>query len=777
MQVLKRDGRIKDFSEIRILEVITRAYKDVYSEDLSNYNEEIKQVVNNVTERILNLKEDPVSVEKIQDIVINELNKVNRKVGRAYKKYRIKREEIREKNSAKEKFYKEILQTSNVDNDNANVDQYSFSGRKYRIADNEQKTFALRNLIDPEVREAFEDGYIYVHDLSSYAIGDHNCLFADLPRLLANGFKTRNGDVRPANSFSTACQLVAVIFQVQSQIQYGGVASCGIDFELEPYAHKSFVKLFKEGLFEKDYITENSYKKLKDGENVKSIEGQQIDCQNIHIDNTELNEMFPKAYDYALRHLEKEGSQAAQGLFHNLNTLESRAGSQVPFTSLNYGRNTSTYGRLISKWLLNASIDGIGKNHRTSIFPISIFQYKKGVNDKPGTPNYDLKRKALESLSKRIYPNWGNGDWTENIDDPNDYTTFFSTMGCRTLLGKDRFTNSYSKIGRGNISPITINLPKLGIEHGICLGKRDKADIEGFYEDLDRILKITEKGLIDRFNYISSQSPKSATFMYENGTIRDYDKCETDVKEAMKHGTNAIGLIGVAEMCIAMFGKHQGESLEAYKFALEVIEHMYDFMKEAGERNDLNFSLYFTPAENCCKTMRNTLYNEYGELEGITTNKFLTNSVHIPVYYQCDAYSKILMESPFTKYGTGGNICYVELDTNAVHNLDGLEKLIDFAMAVNIPYLALNFPIDTCDDCGYSSQINTETCPVCGSSKIQRLKRVTGYLTTDYRHFNEGKIDEVEKRVVHTTYNPEVEPIVEYAKKVLKERGIEIPEI
>ena len=265
--------------------------------------------------------------------------------------------------------------------------------------------------------------------------------------------------------------------------------------------------------------------------------------------------------------------------------------------------------------------------------------------------------------------------------------------------------------------------------------------------------------------------------MYENGTIRDYDKCETDVREAMKHGTNAIGLIGVAEMCIAMFGEHQGESLEAYKFALEVIEHMYDFMKEAGERNDLNFSLYFTPAENCCKTMRNTLYNEYGELEGITTNKFLTNSVHIPVYYQCDAYSKILMESPFTKYGTGGNICYVELDTNAVHNLDGLEKLIDFAMAVNIPYLALNFPIDTCDDCGYSSQINTETCPVCGSSKIQRLKSVTGYLTTDYRHFNEGKIDEVEKRVVHTTYNSEVEPIVEYAKEVLKERGIEIPEI
>ena len=777
MQVRKRDGKVKDFSPFRILEVITRAYNDVYNEETDDKTDEIKDIADKVIVRIESAKNDIIDVEEIQDIIINELNKVNRKVGRAYKKYRIMREEIRERNSQKEKFYKEILQTTNVDNDNANVDQYSFSGRKYRIADNEQKMYAMRNLISPEVREAFEDGYIYIHDASSYAIGDHNCLFADLPRLLNNGFRTRNGDVRPANSFSTACQLVAVIFQVQSQIQYGGVASCGIDFELEPFAHKSFVKLFKEGLFEKDYISENDYNKLKDGNDVKSIDGITIVAQNIHIDNHELKENFSKAYDYAVRHLEKEGKQSAQGLFHNLNTLESRAGSQVPFTSLNYGRNTSTYGRLINKWLLNASIDGIGKHNRTSIFPISIFQYKKGVNDKKGTPNYDLKRLAIESLSKRIYPNWVNNDWTENVEDPDDYTTYCATMGCRTMLGKDIHTGSYSRIGRGNISPITINLPKLGIEHGICLGKRDKADIEGFYKDLDRVLNLVEKGLVDRYEYICSQSPKSATFMYGNGTIKDYDKVDNTVREAMKHGTNAVGFIGIAELCIAMFGKHHGESLEAYQFALDVVKHMSEFTKQAAERNNMNFSLYFTPAENCCKTMRNTLYNEYGLIEGVTSNKFLTNSVHIPVYYQCDAYSKLLMESPFTKYGTGGVITYIELDTNAVNNPDGLEKLIDFAMKINIPYLALNFPIDTCDDCGYSSQINGDTCPVCGSNKIQRLKRVTGYLTTDYRNFNEGKIDEVEKRVVHTTYNPQSKEIVDYAKEVLKENGIDVPEV
>jgi len=412
MQVKKRDGRIKDFSSIRIMEVISLAYKDVFEDESETPEKqcEIFDVGNTVIQKIKDLNKEIIDVEEIQDIVVKELYKVNRKVSKSYKKYREERNEVREKNNIKEKFYKEILECSNIDNDNANIEQSSFSGRKYRIADNEQKSYALRNLISKDVRTAFEEGYIYIHDLSSYAIGEHNCLFSDNLKLLTNGFKTRNGDVRPANSFATACQLIAVIFQVQSQNQFGGVASCGIDFELEPFAHKSFVKLFKEGRTEHPEPT------------VKTT-------INIHIDDKDIKKWYPKAYDYAVRHLEKEGKQAAQGLFHNLNTLESRAGSQVPFTSINYGRNTSTYGRLINKWLLEASIDGIGKHNRTSIFPISILQYKKGVNDKKGTLNYDIKQLAIKSLSRRIYPNIANGDWSENIDNPNDYTTFFSTMG------------------------------------------------------------------------------------------------------------------------------------------------------------------------------------------------------------------------------------------------------------------------------------------------------------------------------------------------------------
>lgn len=410
---IKRDGRVKAYDVERIRGAVTKAYEDVYG-DAALQLSDINSVVMDADQRIKLTKKDRIDIEDIQNTVQKTLYSHDRKVYKAYKEYREKRTEEREKHSKKEKFYKEILHCTNVDNDNANVNQYSFSGRKYRIADNEQKQYALRNLISKKGRKAFESGLIYYHDLSSYAIGEHNCLFPRIKELLHEGFVTRNGDVRPANSFSTACQLVAVIFQIQSQVQFGGVASCGLDWELEDFVHKSFVKLFKEGLEEKDEID------LWDSEE---------NHPEIHIDEMILKMLYPKAYDYAIRHLEKEGNQSCQGLYHNLNTLESRAGSQVPFTSINLGRNTSTYGRLVTKWIFDASLNGIGKFNRTSIFPISIFQYKKGVNDKEGTPNYDLKMKAIESMSKRIYPNWGNGDWKQNIEDENDYTTFFATMG------------------------------------------------------------------------------------------------------------------------------------------------------------------------------------------------------------------------------------------------------------------------------------------------------------------------------------------------------------
>lgn len=750
MNIIKRDNRVKEFDRNRIENAIEMSQREVGKDD-----ETLAIRIADMVEDYINENNiDSITVEEIQDLVVEYLKQEDKEIAKSYEDYRRTREEIRIKNSKREKFYKDVLSCSNIDNDNANVNQASFSGRKARISDYEQKMFALRNMMSKECREAIEDGVLYWHDLSSMAIGEHNCLNANIDELLANGFRTRNGDVRPANSFATACQLVAVIFQCQSQVQYGGVGSQHLDYSLAPYVRKSFIKLFKEGYFE------------------KYNEQCNVDEKLMYIDNNTLKALYPKAYDYAIRHLEKEGKQSAQSLYHNLNTLESRAGSQVPFTSVNFARDMSTEGQLVSKWMLEASLDGIGKLHKTSIFPISIFQYKKGVNDKAGTPNYHLKRLALESLSKRIYPNFVNGDWFQNVEDENDIDTMMCTMGCRTLIGYDRHTKSYIKNGRGNINPITVILPKLGLDYGIKLNQRDVADKEGFFKALKNILNLATSELKTRYDYCCSQSPSSAPFMYENNIAMDADKCVDTVEPCLKHGTNAVGILGMAECCNAMFGKHHGESAEAYEFALEVVKFVEKHCTEASDKYDMNISQYFSPSENLCKTAVNTLKIHYGEIEGVTDRKFLTNSIHIPVYYQLDAYSKLTLEAPFSQYGKAGCITYVELDDNSVNNIDALEKIIDFAMDLNIVYIATNFPIDTCTNCGYSSQINTDECPECGSTKIERLKRVTGYLTTDYRNFNEGKLQEVEQRVKHTIFNPEVIPVLKVAQKELESLGI-----
>lgn len=361
--------------------------------------------------------------------------------------------------------------------------------------------------------------------------------------------------------------------------QFGGVASAHIDYDLAPFVKMSFKKHFKDGL--------------------KYVYDEPLNCyippeEEWSVSNKELMEKYSKAYNYAMDMLEKEGLQAAQGLYHNLNTLESRAGSQLPFTSINFGRDTSEEGRMVSRWLLMASLDGIGKFHKTSIFPIAIFQHKKGVNAEPGDPNYDLKLLAIKSLCKRIYPNFVNCDWSGNQEDFNNPDTYMATMGCRTMLGYDRHGFGYSKVGRGNVTPVTINLPKIGIKHGIVTGERTTPDIDGFFNELKELLKLSEKCLVDRFNFIVSQSPLAGPFMYKNNTIRGFDG--KDIYSAMKHGTQAIGIIGIAEMCQALFKKNHTDN-QVRDFALKVVEYIYNFTKEASERNDLNFSCYFTPKQ------------------------------------------------------------------------------------------------------------------------------------------------------------------------------------
>lgn len=733
MRVLKRDKRVCEFDKTRIIMAIEKAMTDTES----GVDHSLAQYIADKIERDLSQK-DLIDIEEIQDRVEKGLMSSERQdVAKKYILYRAERTKHRESSSGFMKEAMEKIQGKNTQNSNANVDESSFGGRKAEASSALQKRLALEQM-PQDVADAHRAGLIYQHDMDSYNIGMHNCLFADIQHLLKEGFSTRNGDVRSPSSFSTACQLIAVIFQIQSQCQYGGVGSVHIDYDLAPYVAKSFEKYMKDGCkyiggFDEEQIDSvQPYMKLED-------------------ESKWTSERSRKIFEYAYEMLTREGKQAAQGLYHNLNTLESRAGSQVPFTSINLGRDTSPEGRLVTKWLLEASIEGIGKHHVTSIFPISIFSLKKGVNMNPGDPNYDLKQLAIQSMSCRIYPNFAMGDFPEAHEDPGDIDTIFATMGCRTMIGYDRHGMGYKRVGRGNNNPITIILPKLGIEYGIALQKRDKADLAGFWQALEDTLNLVERAHLARWNILKRQSPHSAPFMYDNGSIHDADKCVDNVEPALIHNTFAIGYLGVAEMCQALFGRDHVKDAEVHAFALKVVERINRFCKEASERNNLNFSCYATPAESLCYTALKNLRAQYGVIPNVTDREWLTNSHHTPVWEKVSIFDKLRIEAPFCKFATGGCITYVECESTFMKNTRAVEDIIDYAANLGIPYLAFNFPIDTCMDCGYQGEFDAE-CPECGSQNILQLRRVTGYLSADYRRFNAGKRAEVEARVKHTAY-------------------------
>lgn len=738
--VIKRDGREDAFNPNKISNAIQKAFIEVDGE----LSESSLAIINRITTEVSNLKVEKLSVEEIQDIVENKLMQSSRKdVAKAYILYRNERTKVRDRNSKLVQVVMERVNSSVDNRSNANVDEKSFSGREKEASADIGKMIALDyDGLSADVANAHKIMLIYQHDLEKAIYGIHNCLNLNFQEIFTHGFRTRNGDVRPPTSFSTACQLVAVAFQCQSQVQFGGVGSIHLDYDLAPFVKMSFRKhmlhYFTDVL---DYSKERAEATLNEYE-------------PIEIGNQELTGRYglPDAYRYALKQLKREGKQAAQGLYHNLNTLESRQGSQVPFTSINVGRDTSIEGRLVTKWMLEASIDGIGHYHLTSIFPISIFQYKVGTNANKEDKNYDMKQLALESMSKRIYPNWCNGDWSQAHEDENNPDTYFSTMGCRTLIGYDRHGLGYTRQGRGNNVPNTIILPKLGIEFGICLGKRTEPDLDGFWAAFEETLKLTEKGLLERFEIMIKQSPKSAPYMYDNNTIQDARECRENVFNALKHNTLAIGYLGVAEMCQALFGVNHAHDEDVHKFALSVVKRINEFAAEASERNNLNFSCYATPAEGLCRTALAALRKQYGVIEGVTSHEFITNSHHVPVWEKVSIYDKLRIEAPFCKYPTGGCITYVELDSTFVKNTQAVEAIIDYAFKeLDIPYLAFNFPIDSCLECGYQGEFN-DACPECGSTHIQQLRRVTGYLTCDYRNFNDGKIAEVKERVKHSAY-------------------------
>ena len=694
-KVIKRDGRTELFDKEKIVRAVELSFQDIENEISEKAHLKAREIAN----FIANI-EDDLTVEQIQDIVEEKLMASNYKnIARNFITYRYERTKVRERNSQFMKDISEKLAASNVQNQNANVDEYSFGGRMGEAKNSLMKKFALDYILSDMARENHLNNEIYIHDLDAYAVGMHNCLTIPFDKLLENGFNTRQTDVRPARSINTAFQLVAVLFQLQSLQQFGGVSASHLDWTMVPYVKISFRKHFNEGM--------------------EFIEESDLRCESDLSIEDDFYKQFPKVYKYAMAKTEKELMQAVQGMYHNLNTLQSRSGNQLPFTSINYGTCTLPEGRMVIKALLEGSIEGVGKVRKTPIFPCGIFQCMKGVNRKPGDPNYDLFKLALKSTSKRLYPNYVNVDWSVNAGyDKNDPKTYVSTMGCRTYNGldinADEGTNPQTKDGRGNICPVTIIMPTLAME-------ADK-DVEKFMELLDKKIGEAKDMLIERYNYVCSQSPESAKFMYENGLMLGYDG--KTVESAMKHGTLALGQIGLAETLQILISKDH-TTPEGMELAKRIEQLFKDRCAEFKKQYKLNFGVYYTPAENLCYTAMKKFKAQYGEIENVSDRDYFTNSIHVPVWVKMSPFEKIDIESQLTGYSNAGCITYVELDSGVQNNLEALEELVNYAMDKDIPYFAINIPNDTCLECGYTDEFNDE-CPICHSEHIQQLRRVTG---------------------------------------------------
>lgn len=757
IQVRKRDGSLVPFDLSKIKNAILKDLKAI------NHAGNIDDIATHYANRVDGLcrekflgEGEVFDIENIQDTVVQVLASEGEvRAVIAYCEYRYQHK--LERDQRIKQTYEEKLMAKNVVNQNANIDEYSGGGRSGEAANVYEKQYALEHCMSKLARTNHDNNEVYIHDLNKYAIGFHNCLSIPFDDLLSKGFHTRQGDVRPAGSLNTAMQLVAVIFQLQSLNQFGGVSATHLDWTMVPYFRKSFMKHYvaawakeQKSFADTDFISIYADTYTDSVGVVRSVFDEWCDKNkdsffaatglkkdDFRLDNKK--KLDNRLYNSALCDTLQELRQAVEAMYHNLNTLQSRSGDQLPFTSINYGTCTFEEGRLVTRALILGSLEGIGFHHNTPIFPCGIFQYMKGVNDRKGTPNYDLKQLAMRSTSQRLYPNYANVDWSGNAGyDRNDPRTYFSTMGCRTANGFDINGFGQLKDGRGNICPTTIIMPTLAMEAG--------GDVEEFMTLLDRKIHEAKDTLIERFNWICSQDPRSAPFMWDNNTMAGYVP-EEGIRSAMKHGTLAIGQLGMAETLQILIGMNHTHP-EGMALAKRIEELFSKRCNEFKQEYKLNFGVYYTPAENLCFTAMKKFKARYGVIPNVSDRDYFTNSIHVPVWEKMTPFEKIDIESQLTGYSTAGCITYVELPSTTKNNVAALEQIIDYAMAHDIPYFAINVPNDTCLDCGYTDEIN-DACPVCGSENIRRLRRVTGYLTTDYHNFNHGKQCEVGDRVKH----------------------------
>lgn len=743
--VIKRNGKKVNFDASKIALAIKKGFDSVEvdideDEKMRKYTtKDVQKVYQAVLKRITKeVKEDKVKIEEIQDFIEAELSdKGYEDVYKSFSEYRERRNQSRQSFFADQKTHKFLkslenlgLKSANEEDskrENANIDGNSPMGTMLQYGATVSKEFAKAYLMKKEYATMHDEGTIHIHDMDFLAMGTTTCCQIDLSKLFKNGFDTGHGYIRPPQDIATYSSLAAIAIQANQNDQHGGQAIPAFDYYLAPGVLKTFRRQFKQTIY--DFLDLEGFlpvinidRIIREVDKCESIELNVEDFSDYQRGSDRIKEIFNKAYEKAIQKTDRATQQAMEAFVHNLNTMHSRAGAQVPFSSVNFGTDTTKEGRMVIKNLLLAIDRGLGKGE-TPIFPVSIFKVKVGVNYNKEDPNYDLFRLACKVSAKRLFPNFAFVDAPFNLQyyKEGDINTEIAYMGCRTrVIGDVTSPDNQVVTGRGNLSWTTINLPRLGIKHGTVLKERDKADMKSFYAELGELMDKVKDQLLERFEVQCSKHCYNFPFLLGQGVWTNGEKLKpTDrLRKVWKHGSLSIGFIGLAECLKALLGKHHGEDKDAQKLGLEIIKFMRQRCDEYSEKYNLNFACLATPAEGLSGRFTGIDRAIYGKIKGVTDREYYTNSFHVPVYYNISISDKIYTEAPYHELTNGGHISYIELDGDVASNVDAFEKVIHIMKEAGIGYGAVNHPVDRDPVCGYVGVIN-DVCPKCGRREFE----------------------------------------------------------
>ena len=734
--VKKRDGRIVGFNEQKVMAAIRKAM-------LHTDKGEDERLLYQITDRIAQRGESQMTVEEIQDLVEMELMKSSRKdVAQKYIAYRNQRS-IARKAKTREVFLDIVnIKNNDVTRENANMNADTPAGMMMKFASETTKPFVDDYLLSEESRNAVEHNYLHIHDKDYYPTKSLTCVQHPLDNILHNGFTAGHGASRAAKRIETASVLACISMECAQNEMHGGQAIPAFDFYLAPFVRMSYIE---------------ELKALEDlnGEDYKDMYDEPLmDYLKAPLDGLEGKD---RVRQHAMNKTVARVHQAMEAFIHNMNTIHSRGGNQVVFSSINYGTDTSAEGRCVMREILLSTYEGVGDGE-TAIFPIQIWKKKRGVNYLPEDRNFDLYQLACKVTARRFFPNFLNLDASFNqdadwrADDPKRYIHEVATMGCRTRVFENRYGERTS-IGRGNLSFSTINIVKLALE---CREEQDEQKrIDMFFAKLDQMLEITAKQLDDRFQFQKTAFAKQFPLLMQCLWVgADKLKPMDTIESVINQGTLGIGFIGLAEALVALTGKHHGESEKAQELGLKIITYMRDRVNEFCDRYHHNYSVLATPAEGLSGKFTKKDRKEFGVIPGVTDRDYYTNSNHVPVYYKCSARHKAEVEAPYHNLTRGGHIFYVEIDGDATHNPQVIMSVVDMMDQLDMGYGSVNHNRNRCMDCGYeNADDHLEKCPKCGSTNIDKLQRITGYLVGTTDRWNSGKLAELNDRVTHIDHS------------------------